>query len=344
MYDATLSFQPTLSLEDEAFYPKPSEWPEPSTDLPAQKEEEPHRSGFTFDASQSPEKKEPRYERNLPVRSLEAYTARINQIPLLTEEEERDLAKRFYDHNDLEAARKLLLSHLRFVVRVARGYMGYGLPLPDLIQEGNIGLMKAIKRFDPNVGVRLVSFAIHWIKAEMHEFILKNWRIVKVATTKAQRKLFFKLKKETQHLTSLNEDTIHHIAAHLNVNPNEVRVMNERLTGRDASFHGSENEEGTHTKAPEWYLEDNRYDPARQIESKNWTENQEHDLQQAMQGLDARSQDILTKRWLNPEKSTLHELAEMYHISAERVRQIEKIAMEKLKKMLLQKKLHDSHA
>lgn len=269
----------------------------------------------------------------LPIGSLEAYIARVNQIPMLTLEEEQDLAVRLRDANDLNAAKQLLLSHLRFVVRVARGYLGYGLALGDLIQEGNVGLMKAVKRFDPDMGVRLVSFAVHWIKAEIHEFILRNWRIVKVATTKAQRKLFFNLRKATKNITNFTEEKVNQIAADLNVNSDEVRLMHERLHATDESFHAInvDNGEQSSSWAPEHYLEDQRYNPAVQLESKDWTENREAHLQQAMLSLDARSQDILKRRWLSAEKSTLHELAAEYRVSAERVRQIEKMAMDKLK-------------
>lgn len=273
--------------------------------------------------------------------SLEAYVAHVNKIPMLTCEEEQDLASRFFHGNDVKAARELLLSHLRFVVRVARGYMGYGLALGDLIQEGNIGLMKAIKRFDPGVGVRLVSFAVHWVKAEIHEFILRNWRIVKVATTKAQRKLFFNLRKATQHLNSLTEANINTITTNLNVSADEVRLMHERLNARDEAFDGLETNEmqnGT-SWAPEHYLEDQRYNPALQLETQDWTDSRELNLQQAMLSLDSRSQAILKRRWLAQEKATLHELAAEYQISAERVRQLEKIAMDKLKHILAREKI-----
>lgn len=271
----------------------------------------------------------------LPIGSLDAYIARVNNIPLLTLEEEQDLAARFYNQKDLEAAKQLVLSHLRFVVRVARGYMGYGLALGDLIQEGNVGLMKAVKRFDPNVGVRLVSFAVHWIKAEIHEFILRNWRIVKIATTKAQRKLFFNLRKVTRRLGWFTEDEINSVADDLNVSREEVRTMEERLNAHYESFHATESEDGTGEGfAPEHYLEDQRYNPALQLESRDWTENREQGLHQALLSLDKRSQDILRRRWLAEEKATLHDLAAQYEISAERVRQIEKMAMDKIKKVL----------
>jgi RNA polymerase sigma-32 factor len=267
--------------------------------------------------------------------NLVAYIRRVNQIPMLTLEEEEALASRFHHEKDVKAARELLLAHLRFVVRVARGYMGYGLALGDLIQEGNIGLMKAIKRFDPAVGVRLVSFAVHWVKAEIHEFILRNWRIVKVATTKPQRKLFFNLRKSTQHLSSLSDANINKIATDLNVTSDEVRLMHERLHARDEAFDGLEAAEGNNTfLAPEHYLEDQRYNPATQLESQDWADSREHNLQQAMLSLDVRSREILKRRWLAQEKATLHELAAEYQISAERVRQIEKIAMDRLKQVL----------
>jgi RNA polymerase sigma-32 factor len=272
----------------------------------------------------------------LPIGSLEAYIARVNQIPLLSQEKEQQLATELRDQNNVEAAKQLLLPHLRFVVSVARGYSGYGLSLGDLIQEGNIGLMKAVKRFDPSQGVRLVSFAVHWIKAEIHEFILRNWRIVKIATTKAQRKLFFNLRKATQHLTRFSEENVKTIATDLNVSNEEVRRMHQRLNSHDESFDGMESDdhESGSSWSPEHYLEDHRYNPALQLESKNWTENREHNLEQALLALDARSQDILRRRWLTEEKATLHDLAAEYQISAERVRQIEKMAMDKIRKTM----------
>lgn len=270
-----------------------------------------------------------------PIGSLEAYIARANQIPLLTEEEEKDLASRFFYHQDLEAARKLVLSHLRFVIRVARTYSGYGLAMGDLIQEGNIGLMKAVKRFNPTLGVRLVSFAVHWIKAEMHEFILRNWRIVKVATTKAQRKLFFNLRKATKQLSWFSNEEVENVASSLNVSAEDVRVMEARLNTNYESFDNFQSDDGQNESwSPEHYLEDQRYNPALQLEDKNWTDSREQKLHYALEGLDSRSQDILQQRWLAENKATLHDLATKYNISAERVRQIEKLAMDKLKKML----------
>jgi RNA polymerase sigma-32 factor len=266
--------------------------------------------------------------------SLEAYIARVNQMPMLSYEEEQALAARFLSEKDIKAARELLFSHLRFVVRIARGYMGYGLPLGDLIQEGNIGLMKAIKRFDAAFGVRLVSFAVHWVKAEIHEFILRNWRIVKIATTKAQRKLFFNLRKSTQHVSALTDAHASNVAQDLQVSKDEVHRMYERLHAHDEAFDGMETDESNTAWAPEHYLEDTRYNPALQLEAQNWTDTREQALQQAMLSLDTRSQDILKRRWLSSEKSTLHTLAAEHQISAERVRQIEKIAMDKLKQVL----------
>ncbi len=267
-----------------------------------------------------------------PLGSLETYIARANQVPMLTAEEEHELASRLYHHNDLEAAKRLVLAHLRFVVRIARGYIGYGLAIGDLIQEGNIGLMKAVKRFNPKMGVRLVSFAVHWIKAEIHEFILRNWRIVKIATTKPQRKLFFNLRKAAKRLGWFTEEEVYSVAHDLNVSPEEVRRMEERLNANDESFNSFETEEGDNTPwAPEHYLEDHRHNPEHQLEAKDWSENREQGLQQAMTRLDKRSQDILHRRWLAEEKATLHELAAEYNVSAERIRQIEKMAMDKIK-------------
>ena len=269
--------------------------------------------------------------------SLENYIQAVNRFPLLSAEQEYDLAVRFRRDEDIDAARQLVLSHLRLVVAIARGYMGYGLPHADLIQEGNVGLMKAVKRFDPERGVRLVSFAVHWIKAEIHEFILKNWRLVKVATTKAQRKLFFNLrslKKGSRSLTQLEAETI---ARDLNVTPEQVLEMEGRLSAYDASFEASvsddEDERASH--APALYLEDNRYDPARQLEESDWEDNSTERLMGAMSRLDERSRDILSRRWLADDKATLHELAAEYGVSAERIRQLEKNAMEKIKSAML---------
>jgi len=263
--------------------------------------------------------------------NIGAYISTVNQIPILTPDQEKALADRYYYDGDVEAARQLVMSHLRFVVHIARSYSGYGLAQADLIQEGNVGLMKAVKRFDPNMGVRLVSFAVHWIKAEIHEFVIRNWRIVKVATTKAQRKLFFNLrslKKSSRKLT-LEEATA--IAADLNVTPEQVLEMEGRLTSYDASFEAQTDDEDEGRVAPALYLEDNRYDPARQIEEEDWEENSNRALHSAMSQLDDRSRTILKRRWLNDEKATLHDLAAEYKVSAERIRQLEKNAMDKIK-------------
>ena len=268
----------------------------------------------------------------LPAGSLDSYIQSVNKIPLLSEERERELALRFRDSEDLEAARELVLSHLRFVVRVARGYSGYGLAQSDLIQEGNIGLMKAVKRFDPSVGVRLVSFAVHWIRAEMHEFILRNWRIVKVATTKSQRKLFFNLRSAKKRLGWLNQEEVDAVAKDLGVSSADVLKMEQRLSAHDASFDGPSSEDSVvETSAPSGYLEDNRPGPEQLTESlQNETLDQQR-LLQAISDLDERSQDIIKRRWLDEEKCTLHDLAEEYGVSAERIRQIEKNAMNKMK-------------
>jgi RNA polymerase sigma-32 factor len=270
-----------------------------------------------------------------PIGSLEAYTHFVNQVPMLTEQEEYELAQRFHQHADLEAARQLVLSHLRFVVRVARGYAGYGLPQGDLVQEGNIGLMKAVKRFNPELGVRLVSFAIHWIKAEIHEFILRNWRIVKIATTKAQRKLFFNLRKSKKRLGWFTCEEVAAVAKELGVPPEVVTQMEARmLDAHDVCFDASdeEDEEFAHSYlAPAQYLEDKRYDPAHLLENADWSERGNHQLSQALAQLDERSQDILKQRWLVDKKATLQELADKYKVSAERIRQLEQNAMRKLK-------------
>ena len=265
--------------------------------------------------------------------NLGAYISTVNQIPILTAEQEKELAERYYYDQDLDAAKMLVMSHLRFVVHIARSYAGYGLPQGDLIQEGNLGLMKAVKRFDPNMGVRLVSFAVHWIKAEIHEYVIRNWRIVKIATTKAQRKLFFNLrslKKSSKKLTLAEAQSI---ANDLNVTPEQVLEMEGRLTAYDAAFDASsdDDDEGSTHVAPALYLEDNRYDPARLIENEDYEERSTSALHEAMDQLDDRSRNILQRRWLDDEKSTLHELAAEYNVSAERIRQLEKNAMEKIK-------------
>ncbi|MBF7687569.1 RNA polymerase sigma factor RpoH [Acinetobacter rathckeae] len=268
-----------------------------------------------------------------PGANLGAYISSVNQIPILTPEQERELANRYFYNQDLDAAKMLVMSHLRFVIHIARTYAGYGLPQGDLIQEGNLGLMKAVKRFDPSMGVRLVSFAVHWIKAEIHEYVIRNWRIVKIATTKAQRKLFFNLrslKKSSKRLTLKEAESI---AKDLNVTPEQVLEMEGRLTSYDAAFESQndDDDESSHYVSPSLYLEDNRYDPARLAEDEDWEEESNNALHSAMNDLDDRSRNILQRRWLDDDKSTLHELASEYNVSAERIRQLEKNAMEKIK-------------
>lgn len=272
----------------------------------------------------------------LPINSLDAYISYVNQIPMLSQTEEHDLAVRLQKDNDLEAAKQLVLAHARYVVRIAKGYSGYGLPIGDLIQEGNIGLMKAVKRFKPEIGVRLVTFAVHWIKSEMHEFILKNWRIVKVATTKAQRKLFFNLRSMKKRLGWFTNEEINAVAKDLGVKPETVREMEMRLNNADTSFdpYTSEDDDDHYHAVPAGYLEDQRYNPEQLLETSDWSEQSGSSLQHAMQTLDTRSQEILAARWLNEEKATLQELADKYHISAERIRQLEKNALEKLKEAM----------
>jgi len=278
---------------------------------------------------------------NLPVPSalgsLDAYIGAVHQIPVLSVEDEQALARRLRDDNDLEAARELVLSHLRFVVHVARGYNGYGLPLGDLIQEGNIGLMKAIKRFDPDVGVRLVSFAVHWIRAEMHEFILKNWRIVKVATTKAQRKLFFNLRKSKTRLGWLNAEEVRAVAADLNVSEREVVEMESRLSGRDIGFDLSADDDDDHAPpAPAAYLMAREDDPSQAYERADSQDNQLELLREGLSQLDQRSRDIIRRRWLDDgNKVTLQELADEYGVSAERIRQVEANALKKMKALFV---------
>ena len=275
---------------------------------------------------------------NLPIPSalgsLDAYISAVHQIPVLTVEDERALAQRYREEEDLDAARELVHSHLRFVVHVARGYNGYGLPLGDLIQEGNIGLMKAVKRFDPEIGVRLVSFAVHWIRAEMHEFIIKNWRIVKVATTKAQRKLFFNLRRSKTRLGWLNAEEVRAVAKDLNVSEREVLEMESRLSGRDIGFDAPDDADDDNAPpAPVNYLvASNDIDPAMAYESANDEDNQLELLREGMAQLDARSRDIIKRRWLDADsKVTLQELADEYGVSAERIRQVEANALKKMK-------------
>ncbi|MBB6367357.1 MULTISPECIES: RNA polymerase sigma factor RpoH [Xanthomonas] len=272
-----------------------------------------------------------------PLGSLDAYIGAVHQIPVLTSDEEHALAVRYRDQEDLDAARELVHSHLRFVVHVARGYNGYGLPLGDLIQEGNIGLMKAVKRFDPDMGVRLVSFAVHWIRAEMHEYILKNWRIVKVATTKAQRKLFFNLRKSKTRLGWMNAAEVTAVAKDLNVSEREVLEMESRLSGRDIGFDAPSDEDDDHAPpSPAAYLMANEEDPSQAYERADSEDNQLQLLREGLAELDARSRDIIKRRWLDADsKITLQELADEYGVSAERIRQIEANALKKMKALFV---------
>lgn len=267
-----------------------------------------------------------------PGRDLPAYIASVNSIAVLTPEHELELAKQYYYDDDVDAARQLVMAHLRFVVHMAKTYSGYGLSQADLIQEGNVGLMKAVKRFNPEVGVRLVSFAVHWIKAEMHEYILRNWRIVKVATTKAQRKLFFNLRSSKKKLGWLNNEETNAVAQDLGVDPKVVRQMEGRMSAYDASFDAEpDSDDDAAYRAPAYYLEDQSSDLAENLEEDEWAETTKNSLMLALGGLDDRSQDILRSRWLSDEKATLHDLAGRYGVSAERIRQLEKNAMDKIK-------------
>ena len=268
-----------------------------------------------------------------PGQNLEAYLNSIQNIAILSPEEERKLAEDLYYREDLEAARQLVMAHLRFVVHIARGYSGYGLPQADLIQEGNVGLMKAVRKFNPEVGVRLISFAVHWIKSEIHEYVLKNWKIVKVATTKAQRKLFFNLRNKKKDITWLSEDDVKMISNELDVKEDTVREMEQRMSSHDVSFDpysADESEEGN-TYSPADYLTNDDSDPMEIVEKEDFARDQINQLQSAISDLDERSQLILKERWLTDDKPTLHELADKYGISAERIRQIEKKAMEKIR-------------
>ncbi len=262
----------------------------------------------------------------LPTGSLEAYITAVNSVPILSLEKEKALATSFRETGDIDAARQLVLSHLRFVVRVARGYSGYGLQLGDLIQEGNIGLMKAVKRFDPTIGVRLVSFAVHWVRAEMHEYILRNWRIVKVATTKAQRKLFFNLRRSKKRLGWLNSEEVIAVAKDLKVAPKDVLLMEERLSAHDTAFDSNPADDEDQQAPPAAYYSDMRFEPSQQLESLETDQENKEQLLTALKELDERSRDIVTQRWLCAPKKTLKELAKKYGISAERIRQIEKNA------------------
>jgi RNA polymerase sigma-32 factor len=268
----------------------------------------------------------------VPTGNLESYIQATRSIPMLSAEEEQALATQLQNEGDLDAAQKLVLSHLRFVVHIARGYSGYGLPQADLIQEGNIGLMKAVKRFDPTVGVRLVSFAVYWIRAEIHEFILRNWRIVKVATTKAQRKLFFNLRSSKTRLGWFNQEEVERVADDLGVTPKDVLEMESRMSGHDITFDApDDDDENTHSFAPANYLQDMSQDPARVIEAGDLADHAHEQLSTALIKLDDRSRDIIQQRWLTDDKATLHQLADKYQVSAERIRQLENNAIKKLK-------------
>jgi RNA polymerase sigma-32 factor len=271
-----------------------------------------------------------------PIGSLDAYFDAIGRIPILSREEETVLATRLRGEDDLDAARQLVLSHLRFVVHIARGYAGYGLPMGDLVQEGNVGLMKAVKRFDPSVGVRLVSFAVHWIRAEIHEYVLRNWRLVKVATTKAQRKLFFNLRKYKRNLGWLSAEETQTVARELGVSASEVTEMERRLSSRDLSYDPApDTDDEEETYSPSAYLTAPNADPAIEVERTEWDDDVSGKVSGALSQLDARSQAILRARWMSETKATLHDLADQYGVSAERIRQIEANAIKKLRKLVV---------
>lgn len=267
----------------------------------------------------------------VPQGSIGAYVQSVNQFSMLSAEEEKELAERLFNNGDLDAARKLIMSHLRFVAYIAKSYAGYGLPQADLIQEGNIGLMKAVKRFDPSIGVRLASFAVHWIKAEIHEYVIRNWRVVKVATTKAQRKLFFNLRKAKKRLGWFSEDEVQTVAENLNVSTKDVLEMESRLNGQDQAFDLSDSDDDEGSFAPVQYLEDKSADVAVAVENENSQSHLKNKLYASLSQLDERSQDIISSRWLSEPKATLQELASRYKVSAERVRQLEANAINKLK-------------
>jgi RNA polymerase sigma-32 factor len=272
-----------------------------------------------------------------PVGSFDAYVDTVSRIPVLSREDEQELAIRFHRDGDLDAARQLVLSHLRFVLHIARGYAGYGLPMGDLVQEGNVGLMKAVKRFDPAVGVRMVSFAVHWIRAEIHEYVLRNWRLVKVATTKAQRKLFFNLRKKKKNLGWLSAEETAAVARDLGVSERDVTEMERRLSSRDVSFDPTPDadEEESSSYSPSAYLPAPDSDPAVAIESAEWDDDVSERVAEAMTQLDERSRAILRARWMDEEKATLHDLADRFGVSAERIRQIEANAIKKLQKLVV---------
>lgn len=269
----------------------------------------------------------------LPVVSddMDAYMQAINEFPVLDAQQEKALATRLQQENNLDAARALVMHNLRFVIKVARGYNGYGLPLADLVQEGSIGLMKAVKRFDPDMNVRLISFAVHWIRAEIHEYILRNWKIVKIATTKAQRKLFFNLRSSKKRLGWLNKEEVDSVAESLNVSSKDVLEMEKRLNGQDISFDSPVDEDEEQAYSPSQYLTSRNADPADTLEAEDWTDYTHNQFYTALEDLDDRSKDILASRWLAEEKATLQTLAERYSVSAERIRQLENIAIQKLK-------------
>ena len=273
---------------------------------------------------------------NSPGKDIESYLSSVHSIPILTKEEEQELALKLYEEDDLDAARQLVIHHLRFVVHIARSYQGYGLPLGDIIQEGNVGLMKAVDKYDPHRGVKLVSFAVHWIKAEIHEYILKNWRLVKIATTKAQRKLFFNLRSKKKSLDWLTKEEAEKIASDLNVEVKDVLHMENRLSSNDSSFDSpvpsGDDEE---IMSPSQYLEDKRYDPEILVASEQVEQSNKEELLAALKTLDNRSKDILNRRYLSDEKATLHDLADEYKVSAERIRQIENSALKKLKAFMV---------
>tara|TARA_B100001248_G_scaffold184551_1_gene140729 strand:+ start:3185 stop:4048 length:864 start_codon:yes stop_codon:yes gene_type:complete len=275
---------------------------------------------------------------NSPGKDIESYLSSVHSIPILSKEEEQELALKLYEEDDLDAARKLVIHHLRFVVHIARSYQGYGLPLGDIIQEGNLGLMKAVDKYDPHRGVKLVSFAVHWIKAEIHEYILKNWRLVKIATTKAQRKLFFNLRSKKKSLDWLTKEEAEKIASDLNVEVKDVLHMENRLSSNDSSFDApvSSGDDDEAAMSPSQYLEDKTYDPEVIVASEQAENLNKHELLSALKMLDDRSKDILQRRYLSDEKATLHDLAEEYKISAERVRQIENSALKKLKSLMVE--------
>jgi len=265
------------------------------------------------------------------VDNLDTYIRQVNSFPMLSAEQERELAVQFHNNDDLQAAQRLIMSNLRFVVSIARGYMGYGLAFNDLVQEGNIGLMKAVKRFSPDHEVRLISYAVHWIKAEIHEFVLRNWRIVKVATTKAQRKLFFKLRSSKKRLGWFSQEEVNDVADKLGVKPETVLEMESRLNAHDLAYDNPLDDDDDNHYAPAAYLSDMRADPAQQLEADDWNSQHENTMMSSLQNLDDRSRTIIQRRWLDEDKATLHELADQYQISAERIRQLETNALKKLR-------------